>query len=115
MVVLLPAPAYAGHWVLTAGVSGEANFGGFTRQTAATPPPATNSVTIAQIAAGDARGPVFGLPPGTSYGLNASSNLTVTVTGTWTSDAKSDNTPPPASGLVSPRMPTQKRTPTAAR
>ena len=94
-MTLFPAPAHAGHWVLTAAVSGNADFGGRTRQTATTPPPATNSVTIAQIAAGDGRGPVFGLPPGTSYGLIASSNLTVTVTGTWTSDTKSDNTPPP--------------------
>ncbi len=92
-LLALAAPARAGHWVLTTTGSGQAMIGsGGMVQNFTPPTPSTNSVTIGNIAAGADIGPSFSYPP---YAITASANLQVTVTGTWTSDTNSDNTPPP--------------------
>lgn len=92
-LLALAAPARAGHWVLSTTGSGQAMVGsGGMLQTFTPPSPSTNSVTINSIGAGWGIGPCFGGTPDT---ITAKANLQVTVTGTWTSDANSDNTAPP--------------------
>lgn len=94
MVALLPAPAYAGHWVLTISGSGEADSNGRSQSTYTAPTaPTTGSISIPQIAAGAGVGPSFGGIPPT---IKANASLSVTVKGAWTADANSDNTVPPS-------------------
>ncbi len=92
-LLALTTPARAGHWVLTIEGSGQATCEGST-QTFTPPPPSNNSVTINQIVAGESVGPSFNVSD-PLYTITASANLHVTVTGTWTADGKSDDTPPP--------------------
>ncbi len=95
-MALLPTPAHAGHWVLTTTGSGESDVNGvsFIHNFTA-PPPATNSVTVSGFGSGVGIGPVifFWETPAT---IIATANLSITVTGVWTSDTNSDNTPPPS-------------------
>ena len=95
-VALLPTPAHAGHWVLKLdGSSASASANG--TPVSYTPPTGTvslNPITVfGPSASGWFSGPYsFGTPP--SY--SATATLTIVLTGTWTADTNSDNTPPPS-------------------
>ena len=96
LLTLLPAPAFAGHWVLKLdGSSGSASVNGGT-PVPYTPPAGTvslNPITVIGPSASSwFSGPYsFGTPP--TY--SATATLTIVLTGTWTADTNSDNTPPP--------------------
>ncbi len=95
-VALLPTPAHAGHWVLKLdGSSGSASANG--TPVSYTPPTGTVSLNPITVIGPSASGWFsgsysFGTPP--SY--SATATLTIVLTGTWTADTNSDNTPPPS-------------------
>ncbi len=94
-MTLLPAPAHAGHWVWTVSGSGTASTNTAHSQTWTAPTgPVTSPISIPQIVAGDGAGRQFG--GGTFPPIKANASMSVTITGTWTSDTNSDNTAPPS-------------------
>lgn len=92
-MVACSAPAHAGHWVWTVSGSGTASTNTGRSQTWTAPTgPVTSPISIPQIVAGDGAGRQFG--GGTFPPIKANASMSVTVTGTWTSDTNSDNTAP---------------------